>query len=175
MRGANLELALIFLQLSFVAFGGGNTILPEIQRQVVTTHHWMTAEEFSALFALAQAAPGPNLMIVPLVGWKVAGLPGLLCASIAMVGPSSILTAFAMRTWDRFRDRPWRRPVQLGIAPVTAGLVMASAIVIARTSATGFGLAAIAVSAACVLTLTKIHPLVVLGAGAALGLLAPPI
>ncbi|MDK2770251.1 MAG: chromate transporter [Sphingomonas sp.] len=170
MRDVNLQIALIFLQLSFVAFGGGNTILPEIQRQVVSTHHWMTSEEFSALFALAQAAPGPNLMIVPLVGWKVAGLPGLLCASIAMIGPSSILTAFVMRTWDRFRDQPWRRTVQLGIAPVTAGLVMASAMVIARTSTPGIGLAAIAIGSACILTLTRIHPLFVLGAGAALGI-----
>ena len=72
-----------FTQLSLIAFGGGNTILPEMQRQVVDIHHWMTAQEFSALFAMAQAAPGPNMMIVPLVGWHVAGLSGLLVTSTA--------------------------------------------------------------------------------------------
>jgi chromate transporter len=53
-----IALALIFSELSVLAFGGGNTILPEMQRQVVEIHQWMSAEEFSALFALGQAAPG---------------------------------------------------------------------------------------------------------------------
>ena len=58
MGAVLLTLAIIFTQLSLIAFGGGNTILPEMQRQVVDIHHWMTAQEFSALFAMAQAAPG---------------------------------------------------------------------------------------------------------------------
>ena len=62
-----LALTLVFTQLSLLAFGGGNAILPEMQHQVVTVHHWMTAEQFSSMFAMAQAAPGPNMMIVPLV------------------------------------------------------------------------------------------------------------
>jgi hypothetical protein len=71
MNDTLISLAIIFSQLSLLAFGGGNTILPEMQRQVVEVHHWMPASEFSALFALAQAAPGPNLMVVTLVGWPV--------------------------------------------------------------------------------------------------------
>ena len=62
------SLAFIFLQLSFLALGGGNAIIPELQRQVVDVHHWMTSREFSELFALAQASPGPNMMITSLVG-----------------------------------------------------------------------------------------------------------
>jgi chromate transporter len=86
-----IALAIIFTQLSVLAFGGGNTILPEMQRQVVEVHHWMTAEDFSALFALGQAAPGPNLMVVTLVGWHVAGFWGMLVTSLAKFGrrPSS--------------------------------------------------------------------------------------
>ncbi|HCK29691.1 MAG TPA: chromate transporter, partial [Acinetobacter ursingii] len=68
-----MTLALVFTQLSVLAFGGGNAILPEMQHQVVNIHHWMSAEQFSSLFAMAQAAPGPNMMIVPLIGWHVAG------------------------------------------------------------------------------------------------------
>ncbi|MFX8957521.1 chromate transporter, partial [Acinetobacter baumannii] len=79
-------LALIFAELSLLALGGGNTILPEMQRQVVDIHHWMTAQEFGALFALAQAAPGPNMMVVPLVGWHVAGFSGVLVTSLAKFG-----------------------------------------------------------------------------------------
>lgn len=92
-----------FTQLSLIAFGGGNTILPEMQRQVVDIHHWMTAQEFSALFAMAQAAPGPNMMIVPLVGWHVAGLSGLLVTSTAKFLPSSLITVFVMRGWSKFK------------------------------------------------------------------------
>ena len=62
-----ITLALVFTQLSVLAFGGGNAILPEMQHQVVNIHHWMSAEQFSSLFAMAQAAPGPNMMIVPLI------------------------------------------------------------------------------------------------------------
>ncbi|BCZ57585.1 hypothetical protein SL267_22020 [Serratia marcescens] len=63
MSGVLMALALIFTELSLLAFGGGTTILPEMQRQVVEVHQWMSAQEFSALFAMAQAAPGPNMMI----------------------------------------------------------------------------------------------------------------
>ena len=85
-----VALALVFTQLSLLAFGGGNAILPEMQHQVVTVHQWMTAEQFSSLFAMAQAAPGPNMMIVPLIGWHVAGPLGLLVTSFAKFGPSSV-------------------------------------------------------------------------------------
>ncbi|WP_338828999.1 chromate transporter [Bradyrhizobium sp. 27S5] len=170
MSGTLVTLALIFAQLSLLAFGGGNTILPEMQRQVVDIHHWMTAQEFGALFALAQAAPGPNMMVVPLVGWHVAGFSGVLVTSLAKFGPSSLVTGFALRLWERFKDRPWRRTVQAGLVPVTAGLVTASAIVITHTSVSGWGTALIAALVAIATTTTRIHPLLALAAGAALGL-----
>ena len=68
MLSVLVVLAGVFAQLSVLAFGGGNAILPEMQHQVVNVHHWMTAEQFSSLFAMAQAAPGPNMMIIPLIG-----------------------------------------------------------------------------------------------------------
>ncbi|MGN4072844.1 chromate transporter [Burkholderia gladioli] len=163
-------LALIFSQLSLLAFGGGNTILPEMQRQVVEIHQWMPATEFTALFALAQAAPGPNMMIVSLVGWHVAGWSGLLVASLAKFGPSSVVTMLALHAWERFRDRPWRRYVQQGMMPVTAGLVAASAMLISQASnhaALQWG-----ITAACAVLAwrTRLHPLWLLGGGALIGL-----
>ncbi|KRQ00529.1 chromate transporter [Bradyrhizobium sp. USDA 4524] len=170
MSATLVTLALIFAELSLLAFGGGNTILPEMQRQVVDVHHWMTAQEFGALFALAQAAPGPNMMVVPLVGWHVAGFSGVLVTSLAKFGPSSLVTGFALRLWERFKDRPWRRTVQAGLVPVTAGLVTASAIVITHASASSWGTILIAAGVAIATTTTRIHPLVALAAGAVLGL-----
>lgn len=170
MSGTLITLALIFTELSLLAFGGGNTILPEMQRQVVDVNHWMTATEFSALFALAQAAPGPNMMVVPLVGWHVAGFAGLMVSSLAKFGPSSLVTGVALQLWERFKDRPWRRTVQAGLVPVTAGLVAASAIVITHASVANWSLAVIAALVAIATTTTKIHPLAALAAGALLGL-----
>ncbi|MDR5776083.1 chromate transporter [Caballeronia sp. LP006] len=165
-----LSLAAIFSQLSLLAFGGGNTILPEMQRQVVQVHDWMTKADFSALFALAQAAPGPNMMVVTLIGWHVAGWPGVLVTSIAKFGPSSLVTIAALHAWERFKDRPWRRYVQLGLVPITAGLVAASALLIAEASDQTWMLVAITAVVAVVSYKTKLHPLWLLAGGALIGL-----
>ncbi|MFX1764216.1 chromate transporter [Paraburkholderia sp. A1RI-2L] len=170
MSSTLLALATIFSQLSLLAFGGGNTILPEMQRQVVDVHHWMTASEFSSLFALAQAAPGPNMMIVTLVGWHVAGWAGMLVTSVAKFGPSSLVTVAALHAWDRFKDRPWRRSAQRGLVPVTAGLLAASAMVISRASDHTWIAWAITGVCAVLALRTKIHPLWLLAAGSLIGL-----
>ena len=166
-----IALAIIFTQLSVLAFGGGNTILPEMQRQVVEVHQWMSAEDFSALFALGQAAPGPNLMVVTLVGWHVAGFWGMLVTTLAKFGPSSLITIVMLHVWERFKDKPWRRHVQAGLLPVTAGLVAASALLIARASITHGFLAAITVATAVIALKTRVHPLWLLFGGALAGYL----
>lgn len=172
MTATLIALALIFTQLSVLAFGGGNTILPEMQRQVVEVHQWMSATDFSALFALSQAAPGPNLMIVPLVGWHVAGWMGVLVTSIAKFGPSSLITVIALGLWERFKDRPWRAAVQAGLFPVTAGMVAASAWLISEASVHNGILAVVTLAVAAVSVMTRVHPLWLLLAGGLVGLVA---
>jgi chromate transporter len=164
-----LALAAIFAELSLLAFGGGNTILPEMQRQVVEVHHWMSARDFSAMFALAQAAPGPNMMVVTLVGWHVAGWPGVLVTSLAKFGPSSIVTGLVMQVWRRHKDARWRRAVQAGLVPITVGLVCASAALITEASVHEWALAAITVICAALTMTKRIHPLWALGFGALAG------
>ncbi|AIY41823.1 Chromate transport protein ChrA [Collimonas arenae] len=170
MSATLISLAAIFSQLSLLAFGGGNTILPEMQRQVVDIHHWMSAQDFSAMFALAQAAPGPNMMIVTLVGWHVAGWPGVLVTTLAKFGPSSLLTGVVLHLWQRFKDKPWRATVQAGLVPMTVGLVAASASLITEASIHTWGLTLIAGTCALITFKSKVHPLWVLAAGALLGL-----
>lgn len=169
--GAALELAAVFGQLSLVSIGGINAVLPELQRQVVERHGWMTAHDFAALYALAQAAPGPNMLVSTLIGWHVAGPTGALAATGALVGPCALLTWLVAGAWHRFRDRPWRLLVQAGLAPVTAGLVVAAAIVLSRSTAVSPGHAALTAAAAVLLTATRLHPLWLLGSGAVLGAL----
>ena len=163
------DLALAFLVLSLLSFGGANAIIPEIQLRVVEIEHWLTAADFSQMFALSQAAPGPNVLIVSLVGWKVAGVAGALVAMGAMCGPSSLLTYYVARAWDRFRDAPLRVAIQRALAPVTVGLILASGYVLTRTS--GDAWPAYAVTGATLLAVmsTRLHPLWLLAAAAALG------
>ncbi|MFZ1873045.1 chromate transporter [Serratia sp. D1N4] len=171
MMAVLISLAIIFSQLSLMALGGGFTILPEMQRQVVEVHQWMSAQEFSALFAMAQAAPGPNMMIVPLIGWHVAGGAGLLVVSVANFVPSSVLTVLVMKAWKRFKDKPWRRIVQAGLVPVTVGLVVASGILITEASVTNWRLALLTLLATVLGMKKRLHPLWILAGGALLGLL----
>lgn len=165
------SLAAVFAQLSLLAFGGTNSVIPEMQRQVVEVHPWLTAQEFAALYALAQAAPGPNMLVVTLIGWHVAALPGALVTTLSVAGPSSVLTFVTASVWYRFRDARWRRLVQAGLAPVTAGLVMASAALLIRTTTIGWGTASITVIATTLFLFTRLHPLLVLAAAAVLGAL----
>jgi chromate transporter len=162
-------LALVFGQLSLVSIGGIATVLPEMQRQVVEVHHWMPASTFAALFALAQAAPGPNMLVSTLIGWRVAGLSGALVATAALVMPPAVLTYAVAHAWQRFRERPWRRAVQSGLVPLTAGLVMAAATTLCLTTATDLRTAAITAVTTLALMTTKVHPLWLLAAGAAVG------
>ena len=156
--------------VSVLAFGGGNAILPEMQHQVVTVHQWMTAEQFSSLFAMAQAAPGPNMMIVPLVGWHVAGLAGLLVTSLAKFGPSSIITVYVLKFWQRFKDHPLRARFEKALKPITVGLVLVSAWLIADASAQNALLILIVILTAILGMFKKVHPLWVMALGAGLGI-----
>ena len=126
------ELALQFLVLSLLSIGGANAIISEIHLRVVDIHHWMTDADFSQMFALAQAAPGPNVLIVSLIGWKIAGIVGAFVAMLAMCGPSSALTYYVANVWERFRDAPLRIAIQRGLEPVTVGLVLSSGYVLTR-------------------------------------------
>ena len=170
-HGADVAgLAAVFGQLSLLAFGGANSILPDLQRQIVG-EGWMSAHEFAALFALAQAAPGPNMMVVSLIGWRVAGLSGALVSTLAIAGPTSVLTYLTAGLWYDLRDKPWRKAIQAGLLPVTVGLVMASAALITASTTLDWRTGLITAATAGLIYFTKFHPLLVLGAAAALGAL----
>ena len=100
------SLAVQFAIMSLLALGGANAVVPEIHRQAVDLRGWMTERQFADLFAISQAAPGPNVMIVTLIGYHVAGLWGAVVTTLAMCGPTAVLAAYLSRTWDRFRHSP---------------------------------------------------------------------
>ncbi len=161
--------AALFGGLSLQAVGGINATLPEMQRQVVTVHHWMSPEQFAALFALAQAAPGPNGIVATLIGWHVAGWPGAAVATVALIGPTAALAYAVAGTWHRFRAARWRRVLQAGLTPVTVGLVLAAAALLSQSTARGPGSVLVTAATAGLLLATRLHPLLLLAGGAVLG------
>jgi chromate transporter len=156
------EIAFRFATLSLVAIGGINAILPEIHRVVVDVERWMTSAEFAELFALAQLAPGPNAMIVALVGWKVAGVVGALVATIAACGPSSVACYFAWHWADRLRTSPLRAVVQRALAPLAIGLILASGYTLALGADRSPGAFALTMLATGALAFTRTNPVWIL-------------
>jgi len=159
-----------FAVLSLLAFGGANAVVPEMHRQSVSVRHWMTDADFTALYAIAQAAPGPNVMISTLVGWKAAGLAGALTATLAMCAPSCFLAFWVAKAWDRFRETPVRRALAAGLAPVTVGLVAATFWLLVRTVDRDIRLGLITAATAAITYLTRLNPLWCLACAACLGL-----
>src|SRR5687768_10739832 len=101
----NLALAIAFIPLSFLSFGGGVSVLPAIQRQAVELHTWITPREFIEMFAISRTAPGPGLMLATLIGWKMAGWLGALITTLAIYVPSSILCFGLARVWRRYEGK----------------------------------------------------------------------
>ena len=166
-----VELFVEFALLSFVAFGGATALLPEMHRVVVESHHWLDDTTFTHLYAIAQAAPGPNVLVVTLIGWKVAGLAGALAATLAMCLPMSVVIYLLIDRWESFAGKRWQQAISLGVAPLAVGLVFSGATLIAQ--AAGLGWTAFLLVAATVAAnlRTRLHPLWFIGVGAAAGLL----
>ena len=167
-----LEHALYFGLLSVDAFGGMPAVMPEMQRIVVEVKEWTSPVEFLQLFAVAQAAPGPNVLIASLIGWKAAGLAGAVVALLAVCGPAAVIAWWVADLWDRFKDSPWRLAIQRAIAPIVVALVLAGGYVIATPGGTpNWRLWLIAAISAAVVLATRLNPLWMIGGGALMGAL----
>lgn len=159
-----------FALLSLFAVGGANAAIPEMHRVAVEAMHWMSDRQFADMFAIAQVSPGPNVIIVTLIGYHVAGFAGAAVATGAMCGPTCLLAFFAARTWDRCKDAHWRIAIQAGLVPVSLGLIAASAFVLARAADNNIYAGVITAVTAVVAFATRINPLWIFAAGGVLGL-----
>jgi len=160
-----------FVLLSLVAIGGANAVVPEMHRIAVEVEHWMTDRQFAELFALSNAAPGPNVLMVCLIGFQAAGFAGAVVATIAMCGPSSLLTYFVVRRWEKHGNARMKKIIQRGLAPITIGLIAASAFLLTRAAIhDGLGVALGAATFA-LMVWTKYSPLWIFGVATGLGLL----
>jgi chromate transporter len=148
-----------FAAISMISIGGATSVTPEIHRRVVEQTHWMDNATFANLFAISQAAPGPNFLIVSLVGWQVDGAAGLIATTLAALIPSCLLAFFVGRMLKRVSAAPWFAVLQDALVPITIGLVAASGVVLARAAVGGVILALVAAAATALVVFTNRSPL----------------
>lgn len=160
-----LQIGWIFGSLSLISIGGANVLIPEIHRQVVETHAWLDSESFARLFAISLAAPGPNIMLASIIGWHLAGLPGLMVATVAILTPPSIMALFAGRGIRRWSETRGLQVLTAGLVPVALGLMLASGMVASRAAHVGVTGYAITGGVGLAVFCSKRNPLVWMGLG----------
>ena len=169
-----------YIMLSLLSIGGAITTAPDMHRFLVEQQHWLTDAQFNASIAIAQAAPGPNVLFVALLGWNVglnAGgmLTGLLGVFLVMAGiliPSTVLTYAAAQWATRNRDLRTVRAFKQGMAPIVIALLLATGWILSSangSSLNNWPVWLLTAVAAVIVWRTKIHLLWLLGAGALLG------
>jgi chromate transporter len=172
MRGFGdtlVALGVVFAPLSLLSFGGGNAVIADIAQQAINVQGWTSEREFADLFALSRAAPGPGSMLAALIGWKAAGVSGALVATLAFYLPSAVLVLAVARLWGRWRGSIWHTAIERGMAPVAAGLFLASGLVVLQASPGGPAIwAAAIVTTGALLRWPAMHPVPLLLGGAAL-------
>jgi chromate transporter len=162
-------LALTFATMSLFAVGGANSAIPEMHRVAVDVNHWLTDKQFTDVYAIAQLSPGPNVLIVTLIGYSVAGLAGALVATVAMCVPTAVLALIVSRFLTRASEARWPGIVQAALVPLSIGLMGASGFILARTSDRTIVAVLVTVGAAVLASVTKLNPLWMLVAGGCLG------
>jgi chromate transporter len=170
-----LGLLLHFMLLSLLAVGGAIVTAPDMQRYVVLQHAWITDAQFSASIAIAQAAPGPNVLFVAVIGWNVAGLAGALATLVGSLLPSTVLTLCITRWGERRRETRGLRAFNSGMAPLTLGLLLATGWLLAepfmREPAQRPGAIALVTTSVVLMTRTRVSPMWLVALGAAVGML----
>ena len=162
-------LAWTFGLMSLFAVGGANAAIPEMHRVAVEIQHWMTEKQFADAFAISQMSPGPNVLIVTLIGYSVAGVAGALVATLGMCVPTAVLAYCVSGLLRRSSRSRWPGIIQAALVPLSIGLMGASGLVLARASDRSWVAALITAVAAGLAFATRLNPVWLLLAGGCLG------
>jgi chromate transporter len=184
------HLLLFHLSISLLAVGGAITLVPDLHRFLAGEQHWLTDLQFNQSVTLAQAAPGPNVLFVALVGWNVGhnaagpdagaaatamlAMAGALVCILGVLAPSSLLTIWATRWCQRHRERLAVQAFRQGMAPIVVGVLLATSWLLGRASGNprlDAGLWLLTLGSSLLVWRTRVHLLWMLAAGATLGAL----
>jgi chromate transporter len=155
--------------MSLFAVGGANAAIPEMHRIAVEVNHWMNDRQFADIYAISQLSPGPNVLIVTLIGYTVAGLGGALMATLAMCVPTATLAYYVSRWLRRSTASRWPSIIQTALVPLSIGLMAASALIVAQAADRNWAAVALTLAVAAAAYATRLNPLWLLLAGGLLG------
>lgn len=163
-------MGLLFALLSFLSVGGAITTAPEMHRFFVEQHQWMTHQQFNDAIALAQAAPGPNILFVTLLGWQAAAWIGALICTLAIMLPSSVLAIVFFRWKQRHETAPIVRALKIGLVPLAVGLTAAAGWVVAQGHTVGWPAWLLSALSAAIMLRVRVNPMWMIFAGALIGM-----
>lgn len=168
-----VQLAAAFAMLSMLAVGGGTAVLPEMKDITVNQYHWLTPKEFNDFYGIGQFVPGPNMLMVALIGKHVAGWPGAAVVTLAFFLPFSTLMYFATHLWKRYEEAPWRIAIQKGLAPIAIGLMFSGVYAVGKVALVGHGPVPgiLATVVAIMILSTRLKPPYLMAAGGLCGYL----
>jgi chromate transporter len=169
--GVLLQLFLHFGMLSLLAIGGAITTAPDMQRYVVGENGWLSDAQFTSSVAIAQAAPGPNVLFVAVVGWNIAGLAGVVATLTGSLLPSATLALAATRLGHERRDSRGMRAFTAGLAPLTLGLLLATGWILTEPVRQSLGAMLLVPFTVAMLLSTRISPIWLVATGAMVGVL----
>jgi chromate transporter len=155
--------------MSLFAVGGANAAIPEMHRIAVEVNHWMTDRQFADIYAISQLSPGPNVLIVTLIGYAVAGFGGALMATLAMCVPTAALAYYVSRWLRRSTASRWPSIIQTALVPLSIGLMAASALIVAQAADRNWTSVMLTLAVAAAAYATRLNPLWLLLAGGVLG------
>lgn len=175
-----LSLFVHYLSLSMLCVGGAITTAPDMHRFLVQEKAWLTDPQFSASIAIAQAAPGPNVLFTALMGWNVGlnagglwtALLGMLLCLGGIMLPSSVVVYLTAHWSHRNRELRAVRAFKQGMAPLVVALLVATGWILATANgyaASNWPAWAVTFVTALVVWRTRVHLLWLLAAGALLG------
>jgi len=145
---------------------------PEMEVLTVDEHHWLTFAQLIHIYSVGQMAPGPNMMMIVVIGQSAGGFLGAIVTAIAFFGPTAVLAFVVAKGWRKLEKWLWRRSIQQGLAPVSIGLLLAGCFTMAKGAITGLETGALAVGTLLILLQYKINPALLVVAGAIIGILS---
>lgn len=163
------DLMVHFAVLSLLGVGGAISTVSDMQRFVVDQRGWLNADVFAGSVALAQAAPGPNVLFVAVIGFQVGGLPGVAATLTGSLVPTTLLALSVARWGLAHREHAGVRAFTAGLAPVTVGMLAATAWVLTDGTRAQMLCLPVVLLTAGVAATTQVSPLWLVAAGAALG------